>query len=179
MPDLSSPYHYFPTLKTDILYQWKTSINFTLCRLSVLFFSQSLLLNYLPHLKIPSVWSPLRPRTSSERRVCTQGSWLSGYRSFWSAITSSKEEPNMEGLKIAFLACLISSRQGFCKPWRERQTHTHTHTQKWVNVNIAGQMKGSLSMWSMLYMGQKWEEMKQRHIGPSTGHTAHQCAVTG
>lgn len=69
------------------------------------------------HLKIPSVWSPLRPKTSSDRRVCTQGSWLSGYRSFWSSITSSKDEPNIEGVKIAFLACWISSRQGFCKPW--------------------------------------------------------------
>lgn len=56
------------------------------------------------YLKMPSVWSPLRARTSSERRVCTQGSCRSGYRSFCMAMMSCSELPNMDGLKTAFLA---------------------------------------------------------------------------
>lgn len=93
--------------------------------------------HFCSHLKMPSVWSPLRPRTSSERRVCTQGSWWSGYRSFWKAITSSREEPNMEGLKMAFLACLISSIQGFCRPWK--------HTHRRLNINTCSRAARGLA----------------------------------
>lgn len=130
----------------------------------------------LTHLKMPSVWSPLRPRTSSERRVCTQGSWLSGYLSFWSAITSSSEEPNMEGLKMAFLACLISSRQGFCRPWTE--THTRTHTEELVLLQ-QGRWRAA---WALGRFGPESSGRSRQadiQMWVRKGHAAHHCAFRG
>lgn len=68
------------------------------------------------HLKMPSVWSPLSASTSSDSRVCTQGSCRSGKRSLCMLMTSCSALPNMDGLNTAFLACRISSTLGFFSP---------------------------------------------------------------
>jgi len=105
------------------------------------------------YLKMPSVWSPLRARTSSERRVCTQGSCRSGYRSFCMLMMSCRELPNMEGLKTAFLAWRISSMFGFFRPC-ERQERPPAPSGAVVGITAAG-----MGMWGP---GQHQHPMAER-----------------
>lgn len=68
------------------------------------------------HLKIPSVCSPPRTRTCCDSCVCTQGSLLPGYMSCCRSMISSSELPKSDGVRMAFLACVISSTVGLRRP---------------------------------------------------------------